>query len=100
VKNSEWHVVIFPRGQLTAKDKERFTKAGVLAAEADDPSAVCQMHLTRPMVSTKISGDAIVQAALEALCFGADATGSLDTITYSARQRSEFVRLLSKSLAA
>jgi len=33
-------VIIFPRFQLTAKDKERLSKAGYIAIEVDEPSAV------------------------------------------------------------
>lgn len=36
-------VVVFPRGQLSPKDKERFSKADILAVEADDPSKVVTM---------------------------------------------------------
>lgn len=31
-------LVIFPRGSLSAKDKERMSKEGFLAIEAEDPS--------------------------------------------------------------
>lgn len=33
-------VIVFPRGQLSAKDKERLTKSGIVAVEAEDPSKV------------------------------------------------------------
>jgi hypothetical protein len=33
-------LVIFPKGSLTPKERERISKAGYLAIEADDPSKV------------------------------------------------------------
>lgn len=44
-------VVVFPRGQLSSKDKERFTKVGIVACEADDPQLVCQLHLAAPLIN-------------------------------------------------
>lgn len=49
-------VVVFPRGQLTSKDKERLTKSGVIAVEADEPSKVVTVL---PAV-TSLSADEVV----------------------------------------
>lgn len=56
-------VVVFPRGQLTAKDKERLTKAGVIAVEADEPSKV---ETLLPPVTT-LSADEVVVALATAV---------------------------------
>lgn len=56
-------VVIFPRGQLDPKDRERLMKAGIVSIEADDPTkVVCVL----PMASI-IGGDDIFRAAVEAI---------------------------------
>lgn len=44
-------VIVFPRGQLTAKDKERLTKAGWTAVEADDPKSVVTLIPMAPLVT-------------------------------------------------
>lgn len=56
-------VIVFPRGQLTPKDKERLTKAGFVAVEADDPSAVVCV-LPGPAMA---SADDMLMAALGAV---------------------------------
>jgi hypothetical protein len=56
-------VIVFPRGQLSAKDKEKLSKAGWIAVEADDPSKVVSVV---PGAST-ISPDDLLCAALDAL---------------------------------
>lgn len=61
-------LVVFPRGQLTPDDKAQMREVGIIAVEADDPKAVAQLHLTQPLVTSNISGDAVVLAALGALC--------------------------------
>ena len=55
-------IVIFPRGQLSAKDKERATKLGVFIMEADDPSKVVTIIPCAP-----ISGDTLLACAVEAM---------------------------------
>lgn len=56
-------VIIFPRGQLTPKDKERLSKEGFVAVEADDPkSVVCAI----PSVEL-LSGNDLFRAAIAAL---------------------------------
>jgi len=91
-------LVVFPRGQLSAKDKERMTKAGIVAVEADDPNSVCQLQLTAPMVNTKLNGDALVLAALAAL--GTTETTSATSIATAADvARSKFVSMLAAALA-
>lgn len=44
-------IVVFPRGQLDAKDKERLTKMGVVAVEADDPSKVVTVIPGAPLAT-------------------------------------------------
>lgn len=55
-------LVIFPRGALSPKDKERMSKEGYLAIEADDPSKVIL-----PLPSGVLNGDALTLCALEAM---------------------------------
>lgn len=81
-------VVVFPRGQLTPKDKERLTRGGVIAVEADDPTRVMQLNLSAPLTQSKVTGDAIVVAAVQAI----------STVPSSAIN-SEFVKLLAQSLS-
>lgn len=90
-------IVVFPRGQLSADDKERMTLMGVLAVEADSPKDVHQLHLSQPFVCTSINGDAIVRAALAALTSQSPQTsgGSINNLGLA---NVEFVRLLSASL--
>jgi len=56
-------VIVFPRGQLSKTDKERLTKAGVVAVEADDPAAV-KMLLPS---SSLVTGDDLLLAALDGI---------------------------------
>lgn len=90
-------VVVFPRGQLSSKDKERFTKHGVLTVEADDPNKVCQLHLTQPLIATNINGDAIIKAALQAMA-SQEPEDRIGNITSAGRVKSKFVELLAKSI--
>lgn len=90
-------IVVFPRGQLNEDDKARMELAGVLAVEADSPKDVCQLHLTQPLVSTAISGDAIVRAALIALSSESPQTAG-GYITHVGLANAAFVRLLAASL--
>lgn len=48
---SEKQIIIFPRGQLTAKDKAELAKIGVLAIEADDPSKVVAVIPGAPLAT-------------------------------------------------
>lgn len=43
-------IIIFPRGQLSAKDKERLTRFGFIAIEADDPSKVVSVFPSVPLL--------------------------------------------------
>ena len=91
-------VVVFPRGQLTPKDKERMTKHGILCVEADTPKDVVQLQLSAPMnlTSNLISGDAVVTAAFSAMtAFPPEAGGG---ITGAGRVMAEFVKLLAASV--
>ena len=90
-------VVVFPRGQLSPIDKERLTKNGIIAVEADNPKDVCQLHLTQPLTTGLLTGDGIVRAALEAMsaCASENSAGS---ITGRGRVKSLFVELLNKAI--
>lgn len=56
-------IVVFPRGQLLAKDKERLTKLGIVAVEADNPADV------RVLVpaSSSLSASDLLLAAMDGL---------------------------------
>lgn len=43
-------VIIFPRGQLSRADRRTLLAAGILAVEADDPTAVVQVVPGVPLV--------------------------------------------------
>lgn len=92
-------VVVFPRGQLSPKDKERFTKAGIIAVEADDPKAVVQLQLAQPLVlsAAGLSADAFVLALLESLADQSPQTsgGSINSIGVASHA---FIRRLAASL--
>ena len=62
--NTLAQVIVFPRGQLSAKDKERLAKAGVIAIEADNPSDVHMLMPEAPM----IGANSMLMAAMEAMC--------------------------------
>jgi hypothetical protein len=64
-------VIVFPRGQLTSRDKERLSKADVVAVEADDPSKVVSILPTGGVVGA----DDMLMAALRAVCGGFDSVG-------------------------
>lgn len=80
-------IVVYPRGQLSAKDKERLTKHGILAIEADDPSKVVTLL---PMGST-LSADDVFLSAMKAL-----GTGSYNTECLVAFSKEMCRRALSK----
>lgn len=48
---SNKQVIVFPRGQLTAKDKAELTKNGFLAIEADEPSRVVTVLPGAPLAT-------------------------------------------------
>lgn len=62
------NVIVFPRGQLSPKDKERLTKSGIVAVEADDPSKVVVCVPSSPM----ITNDDLLLSAM----FGMSSDGS------------------------
>lgn len=66
---TEQMVVVFPRGQLSAKDKERLTKNGIVAVEADDPKSVSVLSLV-PGSSATVSADDLFMSALKAVVDG------------------------------
>ena len=55
-------IVVFPRGSLTPKDRERMTRQGLCAIEADDPKKVV---LLRPVLAA--DSDMIAMSALHAM---------------------------------
>ena len=57
------HVIVYPRGELSATDRNRLERAGIIVVEADNPSQVVQAI---PMAGI-VTGDAMVLSALEAL---------------------------------
>ena len=44
-------VIVFPRGQLSASDKQRMAKVGIIAVEADHPHEVVSVMPTASMAS-------------------------------------------------
>lgn len=90
-------IIVYPRGQLTELDKARLESVGVIAIEADDPKSVVQMHLTHPLVSTQMSGDAIVLAALQSIAEQTPETSG-GSITVIGRAAHAFIRRLASSL--
>lgn len=92
-------LVVFPRSQLSAKDKERMTKHGILCVEADTPKDVVQLALVHPvhLATSLISGDAIITAALSSMDFGKNETIG-GSITEAGRVKCKFVELLAKAL--
>jgi hypothetical protein len=79
-------LVIFPRGQLAAKDKEKMTKMGICAIEADDPSKVVTL-----IPGMTVSGDMIAMAAL-------DAMAAQKGYSYSEAHRARFTENLHRKL--
>lgn len=59
-------LIVFPRGQLTDLDRARLDEAGFVAIEADQP-ALIQRVQRGALNARRISGDALVMAALYAL---------------------------------
>lgn len=53
-------LIVFPRGQLDAKTKERMACEGYLAVEADDPQAVVTV-LPLAGLTTQLGGDEVVR---------------------------------------
>jgi hypothetical protein len=53
-------LIVFPRGQLDAKTRERMMREGYLAVEADDPRAVVTV-LPLAGLMTDLAGDEIVR---------------------------------------
>lgn len=54
-------VIVFPKGQLMPKEKEKLTKHGFLAIEADDPKSVV---LLIPTAAPLASADDLFMAAM------------------------------------
>lgn len=96
---SDKEVIVFPRGQLSAKDKERLTKAGLIAIEADSPSSVVRIMVSEPLVlsQTVVTGDAILSALLISLA-AQRAETTHGGITEVGRACHGFVKALAASL--
>lgn len=62
-------IVVFPLGQLSARDKERFTKAGVVWAECQDPSKVVTILPSSSVIGT----DDLLMSALDGLTISGSA---------------------------
>ena len=90
-------VVVFPRGQLSEDDEARMEMSGILCVEADSPKDVHQLHISTPLVSTMISGDDIVRAALVALA-SQPSEDSLGKLNSAGRVKGRFIALLAESL--
>lgn len=56
-------LVVFPRGQLSRTDKDRMTKAGIVAVEADDPGSV---RMVLPS-SALVTADDLLLSAMDGL---------------------------------
>jgi hypothetical protein len=63
-KPEHQQVIIFPRGQLTAGDRQRLRNAGLVAVEADDPKAVVQVI----QGAATVGADDMLMSAMHALC--------------------------------
>lgn len=61
-------VVVFPTGQLTQKDKERLTKAGIVAVEASCPKDVIMLLPS----SSLCTGDDLLLSAIAGVNGGSD----------------------------
>jgi len=92
-------IVVFPRGQLDAADKASMREVGVIAVEADDVGKVHQLQLVAPSLSTAISADGLLAAALEALASQPTETPG-GTVTKAGLAQGAFVRLLAASVKA
>ena len=98
-KSTAPYIVVYPRGQLSAKDKERLTKHGILAIEADDPKSVFQLQLQAQVLTMPIIGDDFVAAAIHALAQNAEKTIG-NSRTSADVARTHFVEALSKSISS
>lgn len=90
-------VVVYPRGQLTVRDKAALRAHGIVPIEADDPKAVAQLQFAAPLVCTGISGDAIVRSALTALASEKPADGN-GYITGVGRACHAFVQAMARAM--
>jgi len=92
-------VIVFPTGQLSPKDKERFTKAGIIACESDDPKSVVQLRLAKPLhlETTGITGDAIVRSLLSSIAKLSPENTS-GSITYAGRAAHNFICALAAEM--
>lgn len=67
-------VIVFPRGQLSPADRARLAEAGIVAVEADDPTAVVMAMPGVPLASS----DDLAIAALAAV--SADMTSKAQAV--------------------
>lgn len=76
-------LVIFPRGQVTPKDKERATKAGFVIVEADNPADVLVLIGTPATVHT----DDLLMSALHAVSTGHEGQKFTDELLLRLKKR-------------
>lgn len=88
VPSHHQQVIVFPRGQLSAKDKERLTKIGIVAVEADDPSKVVTFIPGVPLVDS----NSMLALAIHAI--------KAHSNNYSTTPSDTFIKLLSDALKA
>lgn len=91
-------IIAFPPGNLSDVDRARLEEAGIIAVEAVDPEAIVHIQFSAPLVSTCVSGDDLLRAALSAIA-GQEPAGSNGLITAAGRAAHEFVRSLAGSAA-
>ena len=82
-------IVAFPPGNLSDVDRARLEEAGIIAVEAVDPEAIVHIQFSAPLVSTCVSGDDLLRAALSA---GQEPANPSGLITAAGRAAHEFVR--------
>ena len=88
-------IVVFPRGQLDSKQRERLTKTGIIAIEVDDPDKVTILEKPTKLVCSNVVGDDLVQSALLALSKSPPTSNSND----GDRQRFAFISTLAEAVS-
>lgn len=71
-------LIIFPRGALSPKDKERMSKEGFLAIETDDPSKVIALLPS----GNVLTGDMLLASAFSAIRKSGSTTPGYNAWTY------------------
>ena len=81
-------IVVYPRGQLSATDRETLHAAGVVAIEADDPGKVVTVLPMAP-ASLPINGDDMSMALLHAVTTGNEGQKFANELYRRAKLREE-----------